>query len=186
MAVWRVSGADNVVRALTVALVRSRFPNAVVTIEEAADEAARISAIGHTAWFAVVDDAGGWAAQAARAAGARAVITLGSSLDEIRGVLDLMESDRGPTDTADQPPPTSHGVDHGAVGGTELTRRESQVVELVVRGYSNREIAVELGISVHTVRTYLQTLTAKFGVSGRYRLAMRAVDYGTDVLREGR
>lgn len=173
MAEWRVSGADNLVRALTVALVRSRFPEDELEVDDAADPSVRISPEGRGAWFAVVDDAAGRAAQAELAAGATAVITLASSSDEISDAFAAVEQDRSSPVGGTQA--RAHGKEAKELGGVSLTPRESEVVELVVRGCSNREIASELGISVHTVRSYLQTVTMKFGVSSRHRLAQRAV-----------
>jgi len=55
-----------------------------------------------------------------------------------------------------------------------LTRREREVVELVVEGLLDKEIAQRLGISYTTVRTHLDRSFQKLGVSNRSRLA-RAV-----------
>jgi ATP/maltotriose-dependent transcriptional regulator MalT len=54
-------------------------------------------------------------------------------------------------------------TDH--VGG--LTRREMEVLALVVAGKTNREIATALVLSEHTVRRHVQNIFAKFGVSSR-------------------
>lgn len=51
------------------------------------------------------------------------------------------------------------------VGGP--TARELEVLALVARGKTNREIAVELTVSEHTVRRHLQNLYRKLGVSSR-------------------
>jgi len=54
-----------------------------------------------------------------------------------------------------------------------LTRRERQVVELVVEGLLDKEIAQRLGISYTTVRTHLDRSFQKLGVSNRSRLARK-------------
>ena len=48
-----------------------------------------------------------------------------------------------------------------------LTSREAEVLRLVAAGKTNRDIAVELVISEHTVSRHLQNLFAKIGVSSR-------------------
>ena len=48
-----------------------------------------------------------------------------------------------------------------------LSRRELEVLRLVARGMSNREIATTLVISEHTVARHLQNIYAKLGLSSR-------------------
>jgi len=48
-----------------------------------------------------------------------------------------------------------------------LTPRERDVLELLIKGLSNKLIARELGISHETVKVYCKNLYAKIGVSGR-------------------
>jgi DNA-binding CsgD family transcriptional regulator len=55
---------------------------------------------------------------------------------------------------------------------TPLTAREAQVVDLVERGMTNREIACELGIRTGTVKIHLKHIFEKTGVHGRYGLAL--------------
>jgi DNA-binding NarL/FixJ family response regulator len=62
------------------------------------------------------------------------------------------------------------GVVHGS--RTPLTAREAQVVDLVERGMTNREIACELGIRTGTVKIHLKHIFEKTGVHGRYGLAL--------------
>ena len=51
-----------------------------------------------------------------------------------------------------------------------LGTRQHSVLDLVVRGYSNKLIARELGISENTVKDHLRRLFSHFGVSGRAEL----------------
>lgn len=51
-----------------------------------------------------------------------------------------------------------------------LTRAESQVARLVVRGRTNREIALALSVSIHTVRHHVQHILDKVGVRSRTQL----------------
>ena len=55
-------------------------------------------------------------------------------------------------------------------GSGELTRRESEVVELVVAGLSNAEVARRLYLSERTVETHLQHVYRRLGVDSRLAL----------------
>ncbi len=55
---------------------------------------------------------------------------------------------------------------------SELTARESQVLQLVEQGFKNKEIAQELGIRAGTVKIHLKHIFEKTGVRGRYGLAI--------------
>jgi DNA-binding NarL/FixJ family response regulator len=56
-----------------------------------------------------------------------------------------------------------------------LTKREEDVVRLLVEGMQNRDIARELKLSEHTVKNYLFHIFDKLGVSSRVELVMYAV-----------
>jgi ATP/maltotriose-dependent transcriptional regulator MalT len=60
-----------------------------------------------------------------------------------------------------------------------LTDREAEVLRLVAAGKTNRDIAVELVISEHTVARHLQNMFAKLGVSTR--AAATAYAYSHDL-----
>jgi len=59
-----------------------------------------------------------------------------------------------------------------------LTRRELEIVEAIVSGCSNREIAQKLSLSEDTVKHHLTHIFDKLGVSNRLELAMFAVNHG--------
>jgi DNA-binding NarL/FixJ family response regulator len=63
-------------------------------------------------------------------------------------------------------------------GKNLLTPREEQVVALVADGMSNREVALELGLREHTVKTYLFRIFEKLGVSRRVELVLFAMNHG--------
>lgn len=63
-----------------------------------------------------------------------------------------------------------------------LSRRQSQVLGLLVQGLKNREIAAELGIAEGTVKAYLTILFEKVGARDRFELAL----YGLKNLRKTR
>lgn len=56
-----------------------------------------------------------------------------------------------------------------------LTHREREIVDAIVAGRSNKEIADRLGISTQTVKHHLTSIFDKTGVSSRLELAMFAV-----------
>jgi two-component system, NarL family, response regulator LiaR len=59
-----------------------------------------------------------------------------------------------------------------------LTAREREVLVLIGRGYRNKQIALELGISEKTVKTHVGRLLAKLGVDDRTQAAVMAVRAG--------
>jgi len=59
-----------------------------------------------------------------------------------------------------------------------LSDREREVVRLVAHGYSNKEIATKLDVSVKTVETYRYRATEKLGLHSRADLVRYAIDQG--------
>jgi len=59
-----------------------------------------------------------------------------------------------------------------------LTNREREVLVLLVRGRSNKEIAASLGISEETTKSHLKGLFSKLGVRDRTEAAILAIRYG--------
>lgn len=55
-----------------------------------------------------------------------------------------------------------------------LAPREQQVLELLVKGYSYKDVAKELGISTSTVGTYVQRIYDKLHVSSRREIIERS------------
>ena len=60
---------------------------------------------------------------------------------------------------------------------TVLTPRESQVMELVERGYRNKDIGLALGIRTGTVKIHLKHIFEKTGIRGRYGLALSGLKH---------
>lgn len=63
-------------------------------------------------------------------------------------------------------------------GITRLTNRERDVVALIARGFTYRETAGELGISVKTLENHMANIFSKLGVASRYELAEVARETG--------
>ena len=64
------------------------------------------------------------------------------------------------------------------MGTEELTPREFDVLEQIVHGKSNKEIAAELEISEATVKTHINSLLGKLGVTDRTQAATAAIQRG--------
>jgi two-component system nitrate/nitrite response regulator NarL len=72
-------------------------------------------------------------------------------------------------------PGSADPVPPGAFG---LTRRESEIVQAVANGCSNRAIAAKLGVSHDTVKHHLTNIFNKTGMGNRLELALFARDRG--------
>lgn len=56
-----------------------------------------------------------------------------------------------------------------------LTPREKEVLQLIIEGRSNSEIAKKLIISVHTAKAHVCSILQKMAVSDRVQAAVKAV-----------
>src|SRR6266568_2030231 len=79
-------------------------------------------------------------------------------------VLDAFATGTGP-----QQPPLDPELD-------QLTAREREVLRLIARGYTYKEIARELFISVKTVETHVSSVLRKLQLSTRHQLARWATE----------
>jgi len=70
------------------------------------------------------------------------------------------------------------GGHHPAPPETDLTRRETEVLELVAEHYSNKEIAAKLVISEFTVKNHLKSILSKLHVRSRSQAAAYSVARG--------
>jgi two-component system NarL family response regulator len=66
----------------------------------------------------------------------------------------------------------------GRMSGHELTGREMAVLELIVRGQSNKEIGASLSITEATVKTHINSMLSKLGVTDRTQAATTAIQRG--------
>lgn len=64
------------------------------------------------------------------------------------------------------------------MGGPSLTSRELEVLELIVLGNSNKEIGGELTISEATVKTHINSILDKLGVTDRTQAVRTALQRG--------
>ena len=61
-------------------------------------------------------------------------------------------------------------------GKAELSRHEMEVIQLVIQGYKNKDIAQKLFISEKTVKNHLSAIFNKLGVSDRLELTLYAFE----------
>ena len=60
----------------------------------------------------------------------------------------------------------------------DLSAREIQVLELIVRGLANKQIAYSLSIAEHTVKNHVKNILSKLGVQDRTQAATAAIQRG--------
>jgi DNA-binding NarL/FixJ family response regulator len=97
------------------------------------------------------------------------------------------------------PPPLtdslfSHIVEHAVQAGkvdqliesVRMTRREQNVIDLIALGHSNKEIAQELSIAIHTVKSHVHHILEKLALHTRLELASFAHTKGMESHNSGR
>jgi DNA-binding NarL/FixJ family response regulator len=70
------------------------------------------------------------------------------------------------------------GILSESFGSEELTATESRILQQIVAGKSNKEIAYDLNISENTVKTHVKNIFEKLGVSDRTSAATLAIRRG--------
>lgn len=72
-----------------------------------------------------------------------------------------------------------NGAADKSVGGVEnLSDRELEVLRLIAKGYSNKEVAANLGVSVKTIETYKVRSMEKLGLRSRVEVVRHANMHG--------
>ena len=95
-------------------------------------------------------------------------------------LLRLLDKRRQEDPTSALAPKDSAGGQHTAADPppASLTQREVDVLRLVGRGYTNRQIARNLFVSVSTVKKHVQRIIAKLRVADRTQAAVKANGMG--------
>ena len=105
-------------------------------------------------------------------AGAKAYLLKGMTSEELIATIRTVHEGRSYI-----PPEIAQKL-AARVGTEELTPREFDVLEQIVRGKSNKEIATELRISEATVKTHINSLLSKLNVTDRTQAATAALQRG--------
>jgi DNA-binding CsgD family transcriptional regulator len=71
--------------------------------------------------------------------------------------------------------PASIGLTQEKIGRFGLTHREAEILRLVARGHTNKEIAATLYVSPLTIRTHLEHVYEKLGVGNRTEAVARVL-----------
>ncbi len=77
-----------------------------------------------------------------------------------------------------KPPRYFKDIPDRAAAANPLTEREVEVVECAARGWTNKQIGTNLGISDRTVQVHLQAIYTKLNVTSRSEAVLRALVLG--------
>jgi DNA-binding NarL/FixJ family response regulator len=105
-------------------------------------------------------------------AGAKAYLLKGMTIDDLLRTIRLVHAGK----TSISPAIAEKLAER--MGTQQLTARELAVLERIVAGRANKEIASDLAISEATVKTHVNNLLSKLGVSDRTNAATVAIQRG--------
>ena len=105
-------------------------------------------------------------------AGARAYLLKGMTVEELTSAIKAVHAGK----TRISPAIAEKLAER--MSGPALTIREQDVLERIVAGRSNKEIASDLNISEATVKTHINSLLGKLGVGDRTHAATVAIQRG--------
>jgi DNA-binding NarL/FixJ family response regulator len=105
-------------------------------------------------------------------AGAKAYLLKGMTIDDLLSTIRLVHAGK----SSISPVIAEKLAERMAT--QDLTARERAVLERIVAGRANKEIATDLAISEATVKTHVNNLLSKLGVSDRTNAAKVAIQRG--------
>jgi len=144
----------------------------VISMERhAEDPPGQLQALGSVPSIVLVDDPQpGWASEALRL-GARAVLSADASAGELAGAIHAVATGLvvlHPQEALPLLNAAAMQIPRVLERSSEpLTQREIEVLRMLARGFSNKEIAARLVISEHTVKFHVASLMGKLGAGTR-------------------
>jgi len=134
-----------------------------------------------TAHVALIDDPDPHWVRRALAAGVNAIISREAARDDLQLAIDA--ADTGlvllhPTSVRGLIAPADFALKSDDYRVEELTAREREVLHLMSAGLGNKEIALRLGISDHTVKFHASSIMGKLGASSRTEAVSQGIRLG--------
>lgn len=148
---------------IAVALIKQRFPEARII--------AMTTVNTHESLKSMID------------AGAIGYIMKGADPEEIRSLLMRAKAgdhvySQGAVALLEQALPDSKPITNRLYD--ELSATQQRAVSMVIKGYSNEEIASELNLGLSAVKQHVRKSCEKYGVTTRVQLAVKAIREGVD------
>ena len=135
--------------------------------ESGAEICERLRSQSPTTNVLLISGAGRISPNAARAAGAAGFISKDWPAADIAGAVRMVGLGM-----------TVFGPHESASGGSRLSDREREVLDLIASGATNREIAEQLYLSPHTVKEHTSSLYRKLSVRNRAEAVQKAQRLG--------
>ncbi|MBX3047409.1 MAG: response regulator transcription factor [Anaerolineales bacterium] len=146
---------------LSQALADAEFPPAVLLLSEQPEAARGLPRLAARAW--------GW-------------LPPDCSEDELAAAINALAAGLITTTPALLPAALAPAPNPDEAPAEDLTERELDVLQLLAEGLANKQIALQLGISEHTVKFHSSAIYAKLGVTNRTEAVRRAARLGLLVL----
>ncbi len=121
-------------------------------------------------------------ADATRAAGAQGLLLRDTDLEPLVAALLAASAGLVVLDPSLAPQPPRSGSGPVESLPERLTPRETEVLQLLADGLSNRQIAVQLEISPHTVKFHVNAILGKLDAQSRTEAVVRATRLGLVIL----
>ncbi|CVI66744.1 response regulator [Alistipes sp. CHKCI003] len=117
-----------------------------------------------------------WTIRRLSESGAHAVVSKSSGVEELRRALAcVIEGERYLDNRLLK---LCRRAEHEGEGGSLLSRRETEVLQAIVKGYNTNEIADLLCLSDNTIETHRRNLLAKLDVHNVAELVVQAIRLG--------